>query len=133
MYPMDVLQFQVIEWRFWVCLIFDLTSWIKKAWVCTSKWLLSILCLQPKWGQTMFYAEKILETYNENPFLVFVMFYVVKYILCTQNVLVSNNLRFMKCHTKPVSYGCQEIERSCWVCLICDTTLWIRTGMSLHE
>ena len=70
---------------------------------------------------------------QQNPILSYVLFFVVKDILCTHNSLVSIHLRLLNRHTQLTLYGRQNIEQSCSVWLICDLTLWILTGVISHD
>ena len=65
--------------------------------------------------------------------LVFVLFFIVKDIFCTRNLLDSIFLRLLNCCTQSALSGRQDFERRCWVCYICDIYSWILTGVSFHE
>ena len=63
----------------------------------------------------------------------FVLFCVVKDILCTRNPLVLIFLRILKCCIQLALSGHQDIEQRRWVFLICDFTLWFLTGVSSYK
>ena len=70
---------------------------------------------------------------QRNPVLVFLLFCVMKEILCTCNFTVSMFLRLLNFRNQLVLYGSQDIEWMGWEWLICNLTLWILTSVILHE
>ena len=79
------------------------------------------------------YTETKFRDTQRKPVLVFVLFCVVKEILCTCYPLGSISFRLLDCHAQSVSSGSLYIEWRRWVWLISDLTLWIRIEISLQE
>ena len=91
-----------------------------------------IYILKSIWDPQSYIETKVREK-QWKPVLLFVLFYVVKEILCNSYPLVSIHLRLLNCCTQLESYGCLDIQWRFWLWLICDINLWIITGVGSNE
>ena len=86
-----------------------------------------------QFGNHKIYIETKVRDRQQKTVLEFVLFWVVKHILCICNVLVSICLWVLNWCTQLDLTGSQYIERRYLLWLIFDPTSWILTGVSSHE